>query len=130
MSSRHVVFTNKKQIKINDLFIIFLQNLVLCFRLHFAKDSTTINTAGATVRHLVSHVFERVLLEDDQYREADHKSRIINFEELKTPSNIPPKGIRPCAGDAYLMFQVIVTQNNYVTIWFLLVIMAGFQHQL
>ncbi|KAI5726742.1 hypothetical protein M8J76_007765 [Diaphorina citri] len=91
---------------------ILAKNLVLCFRLHFAKDSTTINTAGATVRHLVSHVFERVLLEDDQFREEDHKPRNINYEELKTPSNIPPKGIRPCAGDAYLMFQDLVQLVN------------------
>ncbi|CAG2240516.1 Protein MON2 homolog [Mytilus edulis] len=38
--------------------------LVLCFRLHFAKDSTTINTAAATIKQLVSIVFERVLSED------------------------------------------------------------------
>ena len=40
------------------------QALVLCFRLHFTKDSTTINTAAATVRQLVSVVFERVVAED------------------------------------------------------------------
>jgi len=40
---------------------------VLCFRLHFTKDSqAVINTAGATVRQLVSLVFERVMHEDEQ----------------------------------------------------------------
>ncbi|XP_014680296.1 PREDICTED: protein MON2 homolog, partial [Priapulus caudatus] len=38
--------------------------LVMCFRLHFTKDSTTINTASATVRQMVTLVFERVEAED------------------------------------------------------------------
>ncbi|XP_025191118.1 protein MON2 homolog isoform X2 [Melanaphis sacchari] len=43
------------------------RNLVLCFRLHFTKDSqAVINTAGATVRQLVALVFERVMHEDEQ----------------------------------------------------------------
>lgn len=51
------------------------QNLVLCFRLHFTKDSqAVINTAGATVRQLVALVFERVLHEDEQF-EQQFKNR-------------------------------------------------------
>lgn len=47
-----------------------LQNLVLCFRLHFTKDSqAVINTAGATVRQLVALVFERVMQEDEQHEQ-------------------------------------------------------------
>lgn len=43
---------------------------MLCFRLHFTKDSpSVINTAGATVRQLVAHVFERVLQEDEQFEQ-------------------------------------------------------------
>ena len=42
----------------------FYKALVLGFRLYFTKDSTTINTAGATVRQLVNAVYERVLTED------------------------------------------------------------------
>ena len=38
--------------------------MVLGFRLHFTKDSTTINTAGATVRQIVHVVYERVCTED------------------------------------------------------------------
>jgi hypothetical protein len=86
--------------------ILIFQNLVLCFRLHFAKDSTTINTAGATVRQLISLVFERVLAEDKQFAGKDAEKRVSNLEELKVSSNVPPKGLRPCAADAYLMFQV------------------------
>lgn len=38
--------------------------LSLCFRLHFTKNSTTNNTASATIRQLVSIIFERVQIED------------------------------------------------------------------
>lgn len=79
--------------------------MVLCFRLHFTKDSTTINTAGATVRQLVSLVFERVVVEDEEFSDSDQPDE-VNLEELKIPTNQPPKGLRPCAADAYLMFQV------------------------
>lgn len=82
------------------------QTLVLCFRLHFTKDSTTINTAGATVRQLVSLVFERVLAEEAASPQDEATPREVNLEELKTPSGNPPKGLKPCAADAYLMFQV------------------------
>lgn len=40
------------------------QAIVLCFRLHFTKNSTTNNTASATVRQLVSAVFERIIFEN------------------------------------------------------------------
>lgn len=90
----------------NNFIIWFhFQNLVLCFRLHFTKDCTTINTAGATVRQLVSLVFERVVAEDEQSPDNDD-SDDINLEELKIPTNQAPKGLGPCAADAYLMFQV------------------------
>lgn len=78
--------------------------LVLCFRLHFTKDSTTINTAGATVRQLVSLVFERVVAEEAGG--GDVESRDVNIEELKLATSVAPKGLKPCAADAYLLFQV------------------------
>ncbi|CAB0031561.1 unnamed protein product [Trichogramma brassicae] len=86
------------------------RNLVLCFRLHFTKDSTTCNTAGATVRQLVSLVFERVVAEDEQY--SDQPTIDENLEELKIPTSTPPKGLRPCAADAFLMFQDLVQLVN------------------
>ncbi|GJQ68018.1 hypothetical protein Trydic_g10661 [Trypoxylus dichotomus] len=90
------------------------RTLVLCFRLHFAKNSTTINTAGATVRQLVSLVFERVVAEHDQLAKSDTPPlpRQINFEELKSPSGVPLKGLPPCAADAYLLFQDLVQLVN------------------
>ncbi|XP_014237162.1 protein MON2 homolog isoform X1 [Trichogramma pretiosum] len=86
------------------------RNLVLCFRLHFTKDSTTCNTAGATVRQLVSLVFERVVAEDEQF--SDQPTIDENLEELKIPTSTPPKGLRPCAADAFLMFQDLVQLVN------------------
>lgn len=85
--------------------------LVLCFRLHFTKDSTIINTAGATVRQLVSLVFERVLSED-QESPSSESPREINIEELKSAIGQAPKGLKPCAADAFLLFQDLVQLVN------------------
>ncbi|XP_059173580.1 protein MON2 homolog [Physella acuta] len=77
--------------------------LVLCFRLHFTKDSTTINTAAAAIKQLVSAIFDRVVIEDKL--PTMEPKEPINIEELKAGSKSPPKSLRPCAGDAYLLFQ-------------------------
>ncbi|ELU04807.1 hypothetical protein CAPTEDRAFT_201502 [Capitella teleta] len=77
--------------------------LVLCFRLHFTKDSTTINTAAATVRQLVTMVFERVMTEDKV--ESQQELEPTSLEVLKNGSKQAPKSLRPCAGDAFLLFQ-------------------------
>ncbi|KAL1492514.1 hypothetical protein ABEB36_010756 [Hypothenemus hampei] len=90
------------------------RTLVLCFRLHFAKNLTTMNTAGATVRQLVSLVFDRVVAEDEQLEKLPNRPEKppINLEELKMPSSSPPKGLNPCAGDAYLLFQDLLQLVN------------------
>ncbi|ERL84532.1 hypothetical protein D910_01962, partial [Dendroctonus ponderosae] len=90
------------------------RTLVLCFRLHFTKNSTTINTAGATVRQLVYLVFERVVAEEEQLSNLANRPEKppVNFEELKAPSGTPPKGLPPCAGDAFLLFQDLVQLVN------------------
>lgn len=91
------------------------RNLVLCFRLHFTKDSTTINTAGATVRQLVSLVFERVIVEDDElnHNNKDNINEKLNIiDELKNLNGQAPKGLAPCAADAFLMFQDLVQLVN------------------
>lgn len=77
--------------------------LVLCFRLHFTKDSTTINTAAATIKQLVSAILDRVLAEDQI--PTTEPPVPLKVEELKACSKTPPKSLRPCAGDAYLLFQ-------------------------
>jgi hypothetical protein len=83
------------------------KTLVLCFRLHFTKDSTTINTAGATVRQLVSLVFERVVAECEEAQHSGVEEHELNLEELKMAHGVAPKGLKPCAADAFLLFQVI-----------------------
>lgn len=86
------------------------KTLVLCFRLHFTKDSTTINTAGATVRQLVSLVFERAMVEQEETKEEEVHE--INLEELKASHGIAPKNLKPCAADAFLLFQDLVQLVN------------------
>ncbi|CAH1153236.1 unnamed protein product [Phaedon cochleariae] len=90
------------------------RTLVLCFRLHFTKNSTTINTAGATVRQLVYLVFERVVAEEEQLKKSEKYTQRgpVNTEELKIPSSVPPKGLPPCAGDAFLLFHDLVQLVN------------------
>ncbi|XP_047499034.1 protein MON2 homolog isoform X3 [Penaeus chinensis] len=91
--------------------------LVLCFRLHFTKDATVVNTASATVRQLVSVVFERVVAEDAKHYQEEEGNKndsdeSVSLEELKVLSSSPPKTLRPAAADAYLMFQDLVQLVN------------------
>jgi len=78
-----------------------LQNLVLCFRLHFTKDSqAVINTAGATVRQLVALVFERVLYEDEQLEQQlkdcndDNKGYDAQQQQNGVDPSVPPQDQR------------------------------------
>lgn len=82
--------------------------------MHFTKNSTTNNTAGATVRQLVNLVFERVVTEEEMLSSLENPPppRHVNLEDLKTPSGVPPKGLSPCAADAYLLFQDLVQLVN------------------
>lgn len=38
--------------------------------------------------------------------ESHHTPRQVNLEDLKCPNGVAPKGLPPCAADAYLLFQV------------------------
>lgn len=75
---------------------ILAKCLVLCFRLHCSKDITTAHAAGATVRQLVSLVFERI--------DKDHP---VTNGEL---------GLE--AADAYSLFQdLIFLVNGEKPVW-------------
>lgn len=50
------------------LHFLSAQAIVLCFRLHFTKDNITNNTAAATVRQVVTVVFERMVAEDERFK--------------------------------------------------------------
>ncbi|EDM16535.1 rCG59435, isoform CRA_a [Rattus norvegicus] len=74
--------------------------IVLCFRLHFTKDNITNNTAAATVRQVVTVVFERMVAEDDRHRDIDPPVLIQGNSNRRSVSTL-----RPCAKDAYMLFQ-------------------------
>ncbi|KFM70813.1 Protein MON2-like protein, partial [Stegodyphus mimosarum] len=80
--------------------------------LHFTKNSTTNNTASATVRQLVSAVFERIALED--FCPSDESTNLsnVNLEELKGGSRIPPKSLPSHAADGFMLFQDLVQLVN------------------
>jgi hypothetical protein len=79
----------------------------MCFRLNFAKDPIVINTASASVRQLISLVFERVIVEDGARSqvECNNSSAILSPMKLQQTKTAPPN-LRPCAADAFLLFRV------------------------
>ncbi|KAH8353223.1 hypothetical protein KR084_009717 [Drosophila pseudotakahashii] len=84
--------------------------LVLCFRLHYTKNPTIVNTAGATIRQLVSLVFERVYLEKDSVASLQ--------QQQQQPGGSPSEGegggqdVQTFASDAFLLFQDLVQLVN------------------
>lgn len=99
------------------------KSLVLCFRLHYTKNSTIVNTAGATIRQLVSLVFERVYLEKDslsnlqqqQQKDATNNVEIDACDTSLTgggnSSGNGPTEMSTFASDAFLLFQVGKKKN-------------------
>jgi hypothetical protein len=73
--------------------------MLLCFRLqeHSKSNPVVNNTAAATLRQLIVHMFEKVTLEDDQLA--------VDIKEGKVKP-AQSKVMLPCARDAYLLFQV------------------------
>ncbi|KAK5901890.1 hypothetical protein CesoFtcFv8_007203 [Champsocephalus esox] len=75
--------------------------IVLCFRLHFTKDNITNNTAAATVRQVVTVVFERMVAEDERYQGiVEHPPPVQGNTNRRSVSTL-----RPSAKDAYMLFQ-------------------------
>uniref|UniRef100_A0A670JRD0 Protein MON2 homolog n=1 Tax=Podarcis muralis TaxID=64176 RepID=A0A670JRD0_PODMU len=75
--------------------------IVLCFRLHFTKDNITNNTAAATVRQVVTVVFERVVAEDEHYKDIIEQP--IGIQGNSNRRSVST--LKPCAKDAYMLFQ-------------------------
>lgn len=106
------------------------QCIVMCFRLHFAKDPVVINAASAAVRQVISGVFERVI----QVCSPSYPSSLCSYfqedgvfsNELTvvpsaggkpSPRSAPPT-LRPCAADAYLLFRdLCLVINAEPAIW-------------
>ena len=111
----------------NPFFFLF-KCLVLCFRLHFAKDTTIGNTAGATVRQLVSLVFERVVIEDAHSNEEVAPKSNESFtdgSELNKQQDL--KSLKPFALDAFSLFQVENRNSVQFIVLSILILILSFQ---
>ena len=95
--------------------------LVICFRLHFTRDSTVNTIAGATIRQLVPVVLERVSFISHLEESNDNKGALCTlclqhaYEEpspkmtnLMRNASFDPTKTNPFVVDAYMMFQDIV----------------------
>lgn len=89
--------------------------IVMCFRLHFAKDPIVINAASAAVRQLVSTVFERVIQEDGIF---STELTVVNPSGGRPSPRAAPPTLRPCAADAYMLFKdLCLLINGEAPIW-------------
>ncbi|KIH67556.1 hypothetical protein ANCDUO_02110 [Ancylostoma duodenale] len=79
--------------------------IVMCFRMHFAKDPVVINAASAAVRQLVGCVFERVIQEDGVFNNAE--LTVVTSSGGRPPPRSAPPTLRPCSADAYMLFKVL-----------------------
>uniref|UniRef100_G3UJW0 Protein MON2 homolog n=1 Tax=Loxodonta africana TaxID=9785 RepID=G3UJW0_LOXAF len=75
--------------------------IVLCFRLHFTKDNITNNTAAATVRQVVTVVFERMVAEDERHKVITEQPVLVQGNSNRRSVST----LKPCAKDAYMLFQ-------------------------
>ncbi|KAG8514136.1 Protein MON2 [Galemys pyrenaicus] len=75
--------------------------IVLCFRLHFTKDNITNNTAAATVRQVVTVVFERMVAEDEKHKDIIEQPVLVQGNSNRRSVST----LKPCAKDAYMLFQ-------------------------
>uniref|UniRef100_A0A5F8H5E9 Protein MON2 homolog n=1 Tax=Monodelphis domestica TaxID=13616 RepID=A0A5F8H5E9_MONDO len=75
--------------------------IVLCFRLHFTKDNITNNTAAATVRQVVTVVFERMVAEDERHKDVVEQPVLVQGNSNRRSVST----LKPCAKDAYMLFQ-------------------------
>ncbi|KAG0202741.1 hypothetical protein BGX28_004846 [Mortierella sp. GBA30] len=91
--------------------------LLLCFRLQDSRVVFVNNTAAATLRQLVIYIFEKVSDEDSSKQRPESDSEIqgkqTSHPELKenTEENTEEQ-LRPCALDAYLLFQDLCLLTN------------------
>ncbi|CAK8698239.1 unnamed protein product [Clavelina lepadiformis] len=78
--------------------------IVLCFRLHFTKNEVTNNTAEATVRQVISMIFERVVEEDTAKKVEDWSGEDYLPKSGNNKFAIP-SNLTPVVEDAYNLFQ-------------------------
>ncbi|KAG1571611.1 hypothetical protein G6F50_004463 [Rhizopus delemar] len=85
---------------------ILAEALLICFRLQDSKAMVVNNTAAATLRQLVIFVFDKVTKEDAlglELSDTCHEIEISSGAKIK---------LRPCAKDAYYLFQDLCLLTN------------------
>ena len=97
------------------------RTISLCFRLHYTKNPTTNNTASATIRQLVTVIFERIQSEDKKNSiavSADNSSDSFKseklFESLSGVDSPRYKPIKLCqaAADGFNFLQDLIQIIN------------------
>ena len=84
---------------------LLAETLLLCFRLQESKIGVVSSTAAATLRQLVMVIFEGVVEEDALSHSAVDAENNEKVLELDIPDGIGLVKLRPCAADAYHVFQ-------------------------
>ncbi|KAI9495186.1 hypothetical protein BDB00DRAFT_256465 [Zychaea mexicana] len=85
---------------------ILAEALLICFRLQDSKIVVVNNTAAATLRQLVIFVFDKVTRENAQAATDDEPKHEV---QLSSGDSI---FLRPCAKDAYYLFQDLCLLTN------------------
>ncbi|KAI9139595.1 hypothetical protein BKA69DRAFT_1116837 [Paraphysoderma sedebokerense] len=80
---------------------LLAEALLLCFRLQESKVAVVNNTASAILRQLVIYMFDKVTKEDQMY----HKDQPDDLGKMMAAASNATDTLRPCAKDAYLIFQ-------------------------
>lgn len=127
------------------------KTISLCFRLHYTKNPTTNNTASATIRQLVTVIFERVQVEDKKVAaaaakekdgsstsssvdvssssEGSSKAQTEKLFESKD-SRYKPLKLKPAAVDAFNFLQdLIQIINGEAPFWLTTSVVTGGEQQ-
>ena len=93
------------------------KTISLCFRLHYTKNSTTNNTASATIRQMVTVVFERVQNEDKKQNINVDVKPELNSKLFDSVSNgdscqFKPTNLNVFALDAFNFLQDLIQLIN------------------
>lgn len=95
------------------------RTILLCFRLHYTKNATTNNTASATIRQLITVVFERVQSEDKECAKVEtsdpveQDKKLFQIESSDCDScRYCPINLKPAALDAFNFFQDLIQLIN------------------
>ncbi|KAI9202905.1 uncharacterized protein BJ171DRAFT_512568 [Polychytrium aggregatum] len=80
---------------------VLAECLALCFKLQESKSPVVSNTAAATIRQLVIHIFDKVSKEDERF-----PGNTLKTERIDLPVNHNAlNALLPCARDAFSFFQ-------------------------